>query len=94
MEDSKPPKETDSIELGLIQELIQDNIVIILHRNGMTVMMDEDKEERTKPQMEMFARLYVAAQPSFVLRFFLVFEIWMLRTWDTCVDFFESVFKR
>ena len=95
-EDSKPPEEIDPIEveINLIHELIGENIIVILHQNGMTVMMDEDIEDRTDDQLKMFSRLYVAANPSFVLRLFLVLEVSMLLAWEYLEDFFKKYIKR
>lgn len=95
-EDSKTSEEIDPIEveINLINELIGENIIVVLHQNGMTVMMDEDIEERTKEQMRMFSRLYVATKPSFVLRFFLILEIGMLVVWEYLEDFYTKYIKR
>ena len=96
IEDSKPPEEIDPIEveINLINELIGENIIVVLHQNGMTVMMDEDIEDRTNEQMRMFSRLYVAANPSFVLRFFLMIEVGMLLVWEYLEDFYTKYIKR
>ena len=96
IEDSKPPEEIDPIEveINLINELIGENIIVVLHQNGMTVMMDEDIEDRTEDQMRMFSRLYVAANPSFVLRFFLMIEVGMLLVWEYLEDFYTKYIKR
>ena len=95
-EDSKPPEEIDPIEIevNLINELIGENIIVVLHQNGMTIMMDEDIEDRTTEQMKMFSRLYVAANPSFVLRIFLIIEVFFLLVWDTLEDFYNSKIKK
>tara|TARA_A100001388_G_C28547839_1_gene393415 strand:+ start:364 stop:675 length:312 start_codon:yes stop_codon:yes gene_type:complete len=95
-EDSKPPEDIDpiEIEINLIQELIGENIIVVLHQNGMTVMMDDDIEDRTDEQMKMFSRLYVAANPSFVLRFFLMIEVGMLLVWEYLEDFYKSIVKK
>lgn len=92
MEDSQPPEPIDpiEIELNLIQELVGDNIVLIIHKNGMTIMMDEDIEERTEEQTTMFSRIYVATRPSIVLTIFLTIEIWML----FISDFLESMYEK
>ena len=95
-EDSKSPEEIDPIEveINLINDLIGENIIVVLHQNGMTVMMDEDIEDRTNEQMRMFSRLYVAANPSFVLRFFLMIEVGMLLVWEYLEDFYTKYIKR
>ena len=95
-EDSKPPEEIDPIEaeINLIQELIGENIIVVLHQNGMTIMMDEDIEDRADEQLKMFSRLYVAANPSFVLRFFLVLEVGMLLAWEYLEDLYNSIIKK
>ena len=95
-EDSKSPEEIDPIEveINLINDLIGENIIVVLHQNGMTVMMDEDIEDRTNEQMRMFSRLYVAANPSFVLRFFLMLEVGMLLVWEYLEDFYTKYIKR
>ena len=95
-EDSKSPEEIDPIEveINLINDLIGENIIVVLHQNGMTVMMDEDIEDRTNEQMRMFSRLYVAANPSFVLRFFLMLEVGMLVVWNYLEDFYKDYIKR
>jgi hypothetical protein len=94
--DSKPPEEIDPIEteINLINELIGENIIIVLHQNGMTIMMDEDIEYRAEEQLKMFSRLYVAANPSFVLRLFLMLEVGMLFAWEYLEDFFNKYIKR
>mgnify|MGYP001334927770 CR=1 FL=1 len=95
-EDSKPPEEIDPIEVevNLIQDLIGDNIIVVIHQNGMTIMMDEDIEDRTDEQMKMFSRLYVAAKPSFVLRFFLILEVGILLAWEYLEDLYKSLVKK
>lgn len=96
IEDSKPPEQVDPIEIevNVIQELIGDNIIIVLHENGMTVMMDEDIDNREDEQLKMFSRLYVAANPSFVLRFFLILEVSMLVAWEYMEDLYNTYIKR
>ena len=95
-EDSKPPEQIDPIEIevNLLQELIGENIIVVLHQNGMTVMMDEDVEVRTDEQLRMLSRIYVAANPSFVLRLFLILEVSMLLAWEYLEDFYKSIFKK
>jgi hypothetical protein len=96
MEDSQPPEPIDpiEIELNLIQELVGDNIVLIIHKNGMTIMMDEDIEERTEEQTTMFSRIYVATRPSVVLTIFLTIEIWMLSISDFLDSMYEKYIKK
>lgn len=95
-EDSKPPEEIDPIEveINLIQELIEDNIIIVIHRNGMSIMMNDDEEDRSDEQLRLFSRLYVASNPSFVLRSFLILEVYMLLAWDYLEDFYKSIVKK
>ena len=95
-EDSKPPEQIDpvEIEVNLLQELIGENIIVVLHQNGMTVMMDEDVEVRTDEQLRLLSRIYVAANPSFVLRLFLILEVSMLLAWEYMEDFYNAHIKR
>tara|TARA_B100001287_G_scaffold268660_1_gene265199 strand:+ start:410 stop:703 length:294 start_codon:yes stop_codon:yes gene_type:complete len=95
-EDSKPPEEIDpvEIEVNVIQELIGNNIIIVLHQNGMSVMMDEDIDDREDEQLKMFSRMYVAANPSFVLRLFLIIEVSMLVAWEYLEYFYKTHIKR
>jgi len=90
----EPEVDPIEVEMGLIQELIGENIVIVLHQNGMTIMMDEGIEYRSDEQLKMFSRLYVAANPSFVLRLFLIMEVWLLLVWETLEDFYNSRFNK
>ena len=85
--------EGSEVEVELLQELIGENIVIVIHQNGMTILMDEDIEDRSDEQLKMFGRLYVAAKPSFVLRFFLMLEVWLLLVGETLEDFYNSWFN-
>lgn len=96
MSDMEEQEEIDpiKIEVELLQELIEDNIIIVIHRNGVSIMMDEDQEERTVEQMRLFSRLYVASRPSFVLRFFLIAEVFLLLVWETLEDIFRSMFNK
>lgn len=96
MEESQPPDPIDptEIELNLVQELVGDNIVLIIHKNGMTIMMDEDIEERTEEQTTMFSRIYVATRPSIVLTIFLTIEIWMLFISDFLDSMYEKYIKK
>lgn len=93
---NEPPEEIDpvEVELNLLQELVGENIVIIVHKNGMTVMMDDDLQDRTHEQMSLFSRMYVAAHPSFVLRFVLIMEIFFLTVLEELGDFFKRLFKK
>lgn len=95
-EESKPPESTDPIEIevNVINDLIGDNIILIIHQNGISIMMDETKEDRSEEQLKQFSRVYVATHPSFVLRFFLILEIWLLLIWESLVEFYESIFKK
>lgn len=92
----KEPPEIDpiEIELNLLKELVGENIVVIIHKNGMTVMMDEDLENRTHSQMSLFSRMYVASQPSFVLRAVLIMEIFFLTMMEELEDFFKRLLKK
>ena len=94
MSDKEPEIDPIEIEVNLLHELIEDNIIIIIHRNGMSIMMNEDEEDRTEEQMRLFSRLYVAANPSFVLRFFLILEVFLLLVWETLSDFYDSKIKK
>ena len=95
-QESKPPEEIDpvEIEINVINELIGQNIIVIIHQNGISIMMDETIEDRSKEQLKQFSRLYVATNPSFVLRFFLILEVWMLLIWESLEDFYDSIFKK
>jgi hypothetical protein len=94
MSDKEPEIDPIEIEINLLNELIEDNIIIVIHRNGMSIMMNEDKEERTQEQMRLFSRLYVASNPSFVLRFFLILEVGMLLISEYLEDFYNSKIKK
>ena len=97
---NKPPEDSPEdvnpieIELNFLSELIGENIIIFVHQNGITIMMDEDLEERSKDQMKLFSRLYVASKPSFVLNFFLTIELFMLLISDYLEDKFKKYFKK
>ena len=95
-EESKPPESINpvEIEVNVINDLIGDNIILIIHQNGISIMMDETKEDRSEEQLKQFSRVYVATHPSFVLRFFLILEIWLLLIWESLVEFYESIFKK
>ena len=47
---NKPPEDSPEdvnpieIELNFLSELIGENIIIFVHQNGITIMMDEDLE--------------------------------------------------
>jgi hypothetical protein len=94
MSDKEPEIDPIEIEINLLHELIEDNIIIVIHKNGMSIMMDEDEEDRTEEQMRLFSYLYVAANPSFVLRFFLILEVFLLLTWETLAHFYETKIKK
>ena len=94
MTDKEPEIDPIEIEVNLLQELIEDNIIIVIHRNGMSIIMDEDEEDRTEEQLRLFSRLYVAANPSFVLRFFLILEVFLLLVWETLAHIYESKIKK
>ena len=86
--------EGSEVEVELLQELIGENIVIVIHQNGMTILMDEDIEDRSDEQLKMFGRLYVAAKPSFVLRFFLILAVGILLAWEYLEDLYKSLVKK
>lgn len=90
MSDNNNPQEE---EINLINELIEDNIVIIIHQNGMTIMMNEDVENRSNEQMRLFSRLYVASEPSFILRIFLLLEIYLLLVWESMEELYHRWIK-
>jgi hypothetical protein len=96
MNESKPPEQIDpiEIEINLIQELIGENIIIILHKNGMSVMMDEEIEEREIEQVKMLSRIYAVTDPSFVLQLILMLEIWMLHIWADLEDWYRKFFLK
>lgn len=94
MTDKEPEIDPIEIEVNLLHDLIEDNIIIVIHRNGMSIIMNEDEEDRTEEQMRMFSRLYVASNPSFVLRFFLTLEVVLLLVWETLAHFYESKIKK
>lgn len=82
-------KESEEIDENLVQDLVGENIVIIIHETGITILMDEDYEDRSVEQMTTFNRMYMCHEPSYVLRFFLFIESLMLllesmvnRVWD------------
>ncbi len=82
------------IELNLLNELIEDNIIIVIHRNGMSIMMNDDEENRSEDQMRLFSRLYVASNPSFVLRTFLIIEVFLILVWDTLTHYTNKFFRK
>ena len=90
MSDNNNPQEE---ETNLINELIEDNIVIIIHQNGMTIMMNDDVDNRSSEQMRLFSRLYVASEPSFILRIFLLLEIYLLLVWESVGDLYHRWVK-
>ena len=94
--ESKPPESINPIEIEInsINELIGENIILIIHQNGISIMMDETIEDRSDEQIKHFSRMYVATNPSFVLRFFLVLEIWLLLIWESLEEFYASIFKK
>jgi len=79
---------------NLIEELIGDNIIFILHENGVTIMMDEELEDRSIEQMKMFSRLFVATRPSFVLRFFLFLEVILFTISDYIEYYWSKLIKK
>ena len=93
-DDNNAPEEIDpiEIEINLINELIENNIVIIIHQNGMSIMMNDD-DNRSNEQMKLFSRLYVASNPSFVLRFFLLLEVTLLLVWESIEDLYHRWVK-
>ena len=95
MSDNNTPPEIDpiEIEINLINELIENNIVIIIHQNGMSIMMNDDVDNRSNEQMKLFSRLYVASNPSFVLRFFLLLEVTLLLVWESMEDLYHRWMK-
>jgi hypothetical protein len=89
-------KEPDpiEIEINLLKDLVEDNIIIVIHRNGMSIMMNDDEEDRSDEQLKLFSRLYVASNPSFVLRLFLILEVNMLLAWDYLEDLYKSIVNK
>jgi hypothetical protein len=89
-------KESDpiEIEINLLKDLVEDNIIIVIHRNGMSIMMNDDEEDRSDEQLKLFSRLYVASNPSFVLRLFLILEVNMLLAWDYLEDLYKSIVNK
>ena len=81
------------IEVNLLHDLIEDNIIIIIHQNGMSIMMNDDVDNRTEEQMKLFSRLYVASNPSFVLRLFLLLEVTLLLVWESMEDLYHRWMK-
>tara|TARA_B100000073_G_C23436938_1_gene453710 strand:- start:72 stop:362 length:291 start_codon:yes stop_codon:yes gene_type:complete len=94
-DNNNAPEEIDPIEIevNLINELIEDNIVIIIHQNGMSIMMNDDVDNRSNEQMKLFSRLYVASKPSFVLRLFLILEVTLLLVWESMEDLYHRWMK-
>ena len=90
MQEDNSSDESSKVEVDLINDLIRENILIIVHKNGVSIMMDEDIECREDEQMKMFSRLYVALNPSFVLRFFLILEVWLLLIWESIEDLYKK----
>jgi hypothetical protein len=78
MKENQEEIDPTAIEVNLINELVGENILIIIHQNGVSIMMDDMIEERTDEQMAMFSRLYVASRPSLVLRFVLALEVYFV----------------
>jgi len=91
MSDQTEPDQTDS---NLIEELLGANILFILHENGVTIMMDEELEDRSIEQMKMFSRLFVATRPSFVLRFFLFLEVIFFTISDYIEYYWSKLIKK
>ena len=94
MSNKEPEIDPIEIELDLINELVADNIIIIIHENGMSIMMNEDLEDRPDEQLAMFSRLYVASKPSLVLRLFLNIEIYFLILAEMVEYHFKRWFKK
>jgi hypothetical protein len=84
------PIDQSKIEVEFLNELIGDNIIIIIHQNGITIMMDEGLEERSVEQMKTFTRMYMVTEPSFVLTVFLYIEMGMWHLWF----WLERLFKK
>jgi hypothetical protein len=84
------PIDQSKIEVEFLNELIGDNIIIIIHQNGITIMMDEGLEERSVEQMKTFTRMYMVTEPSFVLTLFLYIEMGMWHLWF----WLERLFKK
>ena len=89
-------KEPDpiEIEINLLKDLVEYNIIIVIHRNGMSIMMNDDEEDRSDEQLKLFSSLYVASNPSFVLRLFLILEVNMLLAWDYLEDLYKSIVNK
>lgn len=89
-------KEPDpiEIEINLLKDLVEDNIIIVIHRNGMSIMINDDEEDRSDEQLKLFSRLNVASNPSFVLRLFLILEVNMLLAWDYLEDLYKSIVNK
>lgn len=80
----------DPSELEIVQELMKENIIFIIHDEGVTILMDDEKTDRTTYQLKTFSRLYVASSPSLPLRFFLFLEMLLVMLGDTL----ERLFSR
>ncbi len=93
-EESKPPEVDPEVDVNVINDLIGDNIILIIHQNGISIMMDDTITDRSDEQLKNFSRLYVATHPSLVLRFFMTLEIWMLLIWESLEEFYISIFKK
>jgi hypothetical protein len=89
------PLEIDPLEIetSFIQELVGENIVLIIHDKGITILMDEEIEHEPE-QIKKLSHIYVAIQPSFVLHFFLSLEAYMLYAWEKLEDMYNENFKK
>ena len=60
---------------GMLQELLEDNVVLIVHRDGdTTVLMNEETISNNPKQVEMSMRLLLVTDPSIVLKAVLLIE--------------------
>ena len=93
---SDKSKEIDpiEIEINLIHELVGENIIIVVHKNGMSIMMDESIEDRPDEKLAMFSRMYIASRPSLILRLVLNVEMFFLLLAENIQYYFEKWFKK
>jgi hypothetical protein len=65
----------DPIEPELLDELLQGNVVVVVHEDGdVSVLMNEKKVAQNPKQLEMSMRMMLCSDPSFMLKSVLLIE--------------------